>query len=259
MSSYNGFYAEIYDLLYNDKPYADEALFVHSTLQKYQNKPVNKILELACGTGNHAFELEKYGYDIFGIDWSEDMLFQARRKASLLKSKIQFSCQDMCGLDLKNKKFDAVLCLFDSIGYVQKNDAIYKVLCNVYDYLGDNGLFIFEFWHATPMLKSYDPVRIKRLNTGQSLIIRISETTLDCLKQTAIVSYQIIKLNNDGSYYALQETQGNRFFLVQEMVGLLTHCGFLPLEFFSGFQEGIPITEDSWHIVAIAKKNQSNK
>jgi len=55
-SSYVGRRAELYDLFYTDKPCYEEAAFIHNCLQTYGHG-VNNILELACGTGTHAFTL----------------------------------------------------------------------------------------------------------------------------------------------------------------------------------------------------------
>ena len=68
MSSYAGRHAELYDLFYADKPYAEEAAFVHRCLKKFGASSTREVLELACGTGRHAFELEKHGYRITAID-----------------------------------------------------------------------------------------------------------------------------------------------------------------------------------------------
>jgi ubiquinone/menaquinone biosynthesis C-methylase UbiE len=56
MSSYAGRYAELYDLSYSDKPYTEEAALVHDCLQRFGVSPSREILELACGTGQHAFD-----------------------------------------------------------------------------------------------------------------------------------------------------------------------------------------------------------
>src|SRR5438132_9897215 len=88
MTNYAGRYAELYDLFYSDKPYAEEARFVHECIQKFGTRPTREILELACGTGRHAFELEKLGYQITATDRSEDMQHIASNRADKIVSKI---------------------------------------------------------------------------------------------------------------------------------------------------------------------------
>ena len=254
MSSYIGRHAELYDLFYADKPYEKEALFVHECLQQYSVGRTQRLLELACGSGSHAFVLEKLGYEIVATDYSEDMLACAQRKAVKAGSSIGFRQQDMRTLDVGERSFDAVICLFDSIGYVETNEALMQVLQGVHRHLRPDGLFVFEFWHAAAMLRSYDPVRVRRWTTPEAEVVRVSETKLDHAKQLARVTYTIYELRNNGTYTKLEETQTNRFFLVQEMAGWLSCCGFVPVKWFSGFTPDENITEQTWHIVAVARK-----
>lgn len=255
MSSYIGRHAELYDVFYADKPYTDEAAFVHSCLQHYSIGATHRLLELACGTGSHALTLEKFGYNIVATDYSNDMLAYARRKATQALSTVDFRWQDMRSLDLPNHPFDAVICLFDSIGYVVTNEALVQVLQGVHRYLRPNGLFVFEFWHAGAMLRFYEPVRVRRWLTPDGLVLRISETTLECARQLSQVAYTIYELHNDGTYSSFQETQVNRYFLVQEMAGWLSSYGFTPLKWFAGFTPNETITGETWHIVAVARRN----
>lgn len=252
-SSYNGRHAELYDLFYADKPYADEVAFIHTCINN--NKPGTKnILELACGTGNHSLLLEKYGYQIIASDYSSDMLAQAQKKAQKNNSRVDFRRQDMRTLDVQERPFDAIICLFDSIGYVATNDNIESVLRNVHNHLIPGGLFIFEFWHAGAMIRNYDPLRIRRWQTPEGEILRISETSIEYQKQLCHVAYSVYELNKNGSYKQLQEMQTNRFFLLKEMEAFLKNSGLMPIRWFSGFQNNELINDETWHVVAVAQK-----
>jgi len=254
MTSYVGKHAGFYDFFYADKCYKSEAAFIHQCLQEFGKHTPNKILELACGTGSHVFEFEKFGYQIIATDYSEDMLKCAKHKGKLSSSSVIFQIQDMRDLNVLERPFDAVICLFDSIGYVVTNDALKKVLQNVHNHLAEDGLFIFEFWHAAAMLKLYDPVRIRKWKTSDSEIIRLSETTIDISRQVGSVKYTILDLKKNGEYYKIEETQENRFFLVQEMDMYLKQNNFEPLQYFAGFNNGEQITTETWHIVAVARR-----
>jgi len=252
-SSYIGRHAELYDLFYAEKPYAEEAGFVHNCIQKYH--PISKrILELACGTGTHSLFLEKHSYQIIATDYSSDMLARARGKGQKAGSRVEFRQQDMRTLDVPERPFDVIICLFDSIGYVVTNENISQVLSGVHDHLTPGGLFIFEFWHAGAMLRGSEPLRIRRWKLQNGEILRISETTIDYQKQLCSVSYTIYELNNDGHYSHFQETQVNRFFLIQEMDAFLRNTGLVSLKWFSGCREDETINDQSWHIVGVAQK-----
>ena len=255
MSSYIGRHAELYDIFYNNKPYQEEAKFVECCLRQYANKEVKNILELACGTGTHAIELANFGYNITATDYSSSMLEVARKKNSEKSlPNIDFYLKDMRELDYKNNTFDAVICLFDSIGYNLTNEGIKQTLTGVYQSLCPGGLFIFEFWHAAAMLRYYDPLRVRRWQIPNGEILRISETSLDCIRQIAKVNYTIYEFFNNGSYQKLHETQENRFFFIQEMDSFLNQSGFMPLKWFSGYSFSEKISEETWHVLVIAEK-----
>lgn len=256
MTSYAGQHAELYDLFYADKPYQAEADFVHECFQKYGLRPVSRVLELACGTGSHALFLDKLGYLVLATDHSEDMLAVARRKAQQLGSRIEFRLQDMTKLELPGDPFDAAVCLFDSIGYVVTNERLKQVLTGVWRQLKPDALFVFEFWHAAPMISQYDPLRVRSWDTAEGKVVRISETTLNISQQTSDVTYSVYEFSKDGTYSSFQETQTNRYFLVQEMEYLLSSCGFQLVKSFSGFRNDQVITRDTWHVVAVARRGE---
>lgn len=251
-SSYRGRHAELYDLIYAEKPYAEEAAFVHRCIQAYQPN-AKTMLELACGTGTHSLLLEKYRYNIIATDYSPDMLARAREKAQKENSRVDFRQQDMRTLDVPERPFDVIICLFDSIGYVGTNENILQALKGVHRHLASDSLFLFEFWHAGAMLRHYEPLRVRRFQTFHSEIERISETRISYGDQLCYVSYTINELNQDGTYQTTEETQQNRFFLVQEMRLFLEQAGLLPFKWYSGFRENEQIDDTTWHIVCLAR------
>lgn len=252
-SFYIGRHAELYDLFYANKPYAEEAQFVHECIQRYIQGSAHRLLDLACGTGSHAFEFERFDYQVIATDYSTDMLKRARRKARVNGSQIEFLQQDMCKLNVPEQPFDVVTCLFDSIGYVVTNENILLVLKGIHSHLRSGGVFIFEFWHAPAMLKHYEPVRIKRWKLSDKEIMRISETELDYANQQARVTYTVYEFLAAGTYKAFSETQVNRYFLLQEMKGWLSAAGLQMIKAFAGFKNDENISDSTWHVVAVAR------
>ena len=254
MTSYSGRHAEFYDLFYADKPYPQEAAFVAKCLRTYSVGSTDHLLELACGTGSHALELEQLGYKIVATDYSEDMLHRARQKASERSSQVEFQLLNMIQLEPGGAPFDGAYCLFDSIGYVATNEALLQLFQGVHKHLRPDGLFVFEFWHAAAMLRHYDPVRVRRWEMDHGSLLRISETTLDYARQVSNVLYSIYELKADGTYSSLTELQVNRYFLVQEMAAFMTAGGFAPVKWFAGFTMDENISDKTWHIVAVARR-----
>ncbi len=255
MSSYSGRHAKLFDLFYSEKPYEQEASFVNSCIQRFQKNTTKRILELACGTGSHAIALEKSGYEIVATDYSRDMLATAKEKAAQISSRIDFRWQDMRNLELQDPPFDAIFCLFDSIGYVETNEALKQVFDGIYRHLRPEGLLLFEFWHAPAMLQSYEPLRVRRWSVPNKEILRLSETTLDCARQLAHVHYHVYELNTDGTYSYFDEIQTNRYFQVQEMSYWLLSNGFVPLKWYNGFHKDENISEQTWHVISVSRKS----
>jgi ubiquinone/menaquinone biosynthesis C-methylase UbiE len=131
--------AKYYDKIYHYIDYNKQASFFIKLIKKYNKSKNNKILDVACGTGIHADLLQKQGFDIIGLDISEDMLKEAKKK----NSKVKFIKGDMKKLDL-NEKFGAIICFFNSILYNKDKKEMKKTLTNFYNHLEKTGILIFD-------------------------------------------------------------------------------------------------------------------
>jgi SAM-dependent methyltransferase len=252
---FRGRLAELYDLFYADKPYAGEARFVAGCLKRFG--PARKLVELACGTGRHARAFERLGYDVTATDSSADMLARARRRAAAEKSRIAFRRADLRRLELPPAQFDAAVCLFDSIGYVETDAGVAAALAGVRRSLRPGGLFVFEFWHAPAMLRRFDPVRVRTWRSGRAEIVRISRTTIDAAKRVGQVNYLVLELRGDGSYGRTDEVHRCRAFHAPEMRKLLRAAQLEPLKMYAGFSRREKLTDQDWHVVAVARRPKS--
>jgi len=90
-------YASYYNLLYRDKDYDGEVEFLEKLLQKHR-PGARSILDLGCGSGTHASLLARRGYEVHGVDISQDMLDLAGHARSQLPeetaSRLSFSLFD---------------------------------------------------------------------------------------------------------------------------------------------------------------------
>ena len=102
-------------------------------------KPDASIAELGCGTGTMTELLSDDGFDITGIDLSEDMLSLAREKVP----GVDFLRMDMREFTL-DKKQDAIISVADSVNYLESVDDLAKTLKCVRDALKPGGVFIFD-------------------------------------------------------------------------------------------------------------------
>jgi len=90
-------YSDLYDVLYSDKDYATECDIIEKLLQEYGQGRAGTLLDLGCGTGNHAFPLAQRGYHVTGVDRSEEMLDQLKKKLALLhdQKRLSLHCADI--------------------------------------------------------------------------------------------------------------------------------------------------------------------
>lgn len=253
MSYYLGLYAEHYDFIYKDKPYANEASFISERVRpllKTSNPSKPRLLDLACGTGSHAVEFSKLGFAVTGLDLSADLLEVARGKAQ----GIEFRHGDMREPVKDSGQYDVVTCLFDSIGYVQTDENIIKTLKSAYQALKPGGALAIEYWHGAAMLKSHDPVRVRRWKKTNGELLRVSESKVNAERRLCSVSYTLLDLGSDGRYRRHEETQTNRFFSKDEMQQFLKAAGFNVEASYADYSATDSVGETTWHILTIACK-----
>lgn len=171
-----GSFAEVYDELMDNVPYREWADFLVSLFQEYgifppaQNleagycekdvKRLNSgayenagelqknlaaekgtVLDLGCGTGTLTLLLSKAGYDMIGVDNSEEMLAIAREKS---EGEILYLLQDMREFELYGT-VGAVCSVCDSLNYILKEEELVQVFSLVNNYLYPGGVFVFDF------------------------------------------------------------------------------------------------------------------
>lgn len=134
--------SEFYDRLMEDTDYSAWVSFYLRCFEAFGIRP-EKILDLACGTGNITLPLAARGYDMTGIDQSAEMLCLARKKADDRGLRVCLSEQNIAAFDAGGI-YDAVVCSFDSINYLTGTGDVLSCFSRVYETLADGGLFLFD-------------------------------------------------------------------------------------------------------------------
>jgi len=243
-------YSSLYDTLYLDKNYSMECDLVEHIFREYGNYNIKSILDLGCGTGNHAILMAKRGYEVMGVDRSKDMLRSAKDKAKSLS--VKFVHGDIKNLELNNT-FDAVLMMFAVIGYQLENWEVISTLRVARKNIKLDGLIIFDFWYGPAVLAQKPSDKIRIIPRPNGKIIRLASSNLDILKQICTVSYQMWELEADKLVNQIAEDHKMRFFFPRELELLLSFSGFklLNLRVFPRINE--EPNEQTWNVVAIAK------
>jgi SAM-dependent methyltransferase len=140
MTAYSGA-AHCYDLLYHGKDYRGEAAVV-AGIVRARAPHARTVLDVACGTGRHAAHLAAdHGFRTDGIDAEPPFVDQARAR----NPAGTFHCEDMRRFDL-HASFDAVICLFGSIGYARDEAGLRQTIAAMARHLAPGGVLVVEPW-----------------------------------------------------------------------------------------------------------------
>jgi len=242
-------YAEIYNLLYAAKEYQAECDFLEKIFKRYGNPKT--ILDLACGTCNHAIELAKRNYTVTGIDASKYMIGIAREKAKRKRVDVDFRVADMQNFHL-DEKFDAAICMFSGMDYILRDKDVDKTLSNINSHLKENGMLIFDFWNAPAVLKHYEPTRVKTVENGNRKVIRTSNTKRGELGFCEVnFDFQVIE---DGKIVdQFSERHDIRYYFPTEMQAYLVENGFDVLKLCPFMDLDGKIDDDVWNVSVIAR------
>lgn len=141
MDAYTGF-AEVYDLFMDQVPYEKWSRRITEILKEY-GIPDGLVLDLGCGTGSMTELLADAGYDMIGVDASEEMLELACEKRAGSGHDILYLLQDMREFELYGT-MRAAVSICDSMNYILEEDDLLQVFSLVNNYLDPGGIFIFD-------------------------------------------------------------------------------------------------------------------
>ncbi|WP_082041787.1 bifunctional 2-polyprenyl-6-hydroxyphenol methylase/3-demethylubiquinol 3-O-methyltransferase UbiG [Lacinutrix sp. Hel_I_90] len=132
-----------YHILYKDRDY-DEAETFMTNLTNYLNIPENgKILDLACGKGRHSVYLNKIGYQVTGVDLSENSIRYAKQFEN---ETLKFEVHNMC--KPYSETFDAVFNLFTSFGYFDNEEDNLNTIKAIKADLNETGFGVIDFLNS---------------------------------------------------------------------------------------------------------------
>ena len=142
MEAYTSF-AYVYDTFMDNVPYGEWARHIREKLCEH-GVTDGIVLDLGCGTGTMTERIAGYGYDMIGVDNSEEMLELAMEKKTESGYDILYLLQDMRGFELYGT-VRAVVSVCDSVNYITEPDELEEVFRLVNNYLDPKGIFLFDF------------------------------------------------------------------------------------------------------------------
>ena len=140
--------AAMYDALMDDVDYEAWADYIDRMLQKHGG-PGKRLLDLGCGTGCISIPLAQRGYQVTGVDISEEMLAAAREKSRALQLDIDWRKQDLISLQLFDEAgnemvFDAAIATFDVFNHLTEPEDLQMLFHTLNPLLADEGVLLFD-------------------------------------------------------------------------------------------------------------------
>lgn len=141
MDQYTSF-AEVYDTFMDNVPYDDWLKRIEKILREHGIDD-GLVLDLGCGTGTMTEGLAKRGYDMIGVDGSDDMLAIAMEKNVKSGLNILYLCQDIAAFELYGT-VRAIVCCCDTLNYLTEMEDLNETFRLVNNYLEPDGVFLFD-------------------------------------------------------------------------------------------------------------------
>ena len=249
MESY-GRFAGVYDVFMDNVNYREWADYIIETLAQDGIRD-GLVLELGCGTGTVTEMLADSGYDMIGIDNSEEMLAEAMEKRAESGHDILYLLQDMREFELYGT-VRAVISVCDSVNYITEPEELQEVFRLVNNYLDPKGVFIFDF----NTRYKYEEILGDRT---------IAENREECSFIWDNYYYEDEKINeydlslfietdkDSGLYRKYEETHYQRAYTLEEMKELIRKSGLEFVTAYDAFSKNAPM-DTSERIYVIARE-----
>lgn len=253
MKSYEAL-ARVYDRLNGEVDYAAIAAFYEAAFARYGIRP-ELVLDLGCGTGSMTLELAKRGYDMIGVDGSEEMLSKAyERMWREERTGILFLKQDMREFELYGT-VGAVVSTLDCINYLTEDGDLDKCFALVHNYLDPDGVFVFDV---------NTPYKFRHVYGDNAYILEEEDGSAFCGWQNDFDAesglcrflLSVFTEEKDGRYERTDEEQTERCYSREELTDALERAGFEEIAFFGDLDFGEPNEKtERWYITARCKKD----
>ena len=258
MEAYSKF-AEVYDLFMDNIPYEEWCQYLVRLLHKYGVED-GLVLDMGCGTGNITEQLRHCGYDMIGIDNSEEMLAEAMEKTMEQEEKdselppVLYLCQDMRSFELYGT-VRAAVSICDSMNYILEEDELLEVFRLVNNYLDPDGIFIFDM---NTVYKYENLLGEQTIGEAREDHCFIWDNYYDQKSQINEYALNLFIQGEDGRYDRCEEFHYQKAYDIETVKRLITASGMTFEAVYDAFTLNEP-NETSERVYFIAREHGKQK
>ncbi len=247
-----GIFSSVYDILTDNVEYEKIADTICSLLHK-NGVDGGLLLDLGCGTGTLSLLLEKNGYDVIGVDASEDMLMVANEKKYEENSSAMFLCQKGEELDLYGTIDCAVSCL-DTLNHIAGIDNVEKALSRISLFMNMSGILIFDI--NTPYKHRFVLGNNTFIYDMDDVYCAWQNTYDEEQRKTDIDLDFFIKREDEPLYERYSERFSEYVYDAEEIADIIKKCGFTLIGTFDDYSEN-SVNEKTERITFVCKKTET--
>ncbi|MTI81929.1 MAG: class I SAM-dependent methyltransferase [Firmicutes bacterium] len=220
--------------------------------EAFQKHNVNKVLDLACGSGNYSIEFARWGLEVTGVDFEESMIEYANTKISESRDlNINFITGDMRSLPDLQQQYDAVVCIGNSLVHLLTDSDLSTALKEMHRLCRPGGVLIIQILNYDYILDRNVTILPDINNKDKGLIF----TRQYRFHEDGLIEFMTSLILNKGHE---QKSVGSGSVMLRplrpkELESFLADSGFTDLEFYGGF-DGKPASNGHMPLVAKATK-----
>ena len=247
MDAYTGF-AEVYDLFMDQVPYGEWSERIVQILKEYGIRE-GLVLDLGCGTGSMTELLAEAGYDMIGVDASEEMLELAYEKRAESGHDILYLLQDMREFELYGT-VRAIVSVCDSLNYITEEEELLHVFRLVRNYLDPDGVFFFDMNTIYKYSEMLGETTIAENREEGSFIW---ENYYDPEEQLNQYDLTLYIRDEDDRYTRFEETHIQKAYALERVLELLQQAGMKAEQIFDS-DTGKEVTDTTGKFCIAARK-----
>jgi len=246
--------AKYYDAMHQHRDYGQECQFANNVIQEYC-PGAKRVLDIGCGTGEHAINMAQHGYDVTGIDISQDMIKLAEEKAKRVGGSVDLRCTDIHGLNV-DREFQAAYCLGYTFLYMITHSKAMSFLTAVNKALLPQGVFLVDFIDGWALIEGLRQDKFVYQHEGTT-IFHFEQASLDKRRRVKHHDFYYLIDQHDGNVKAIFAEEDVRVLFDDEVHMLLSSCGFENIKSFGGYASDTDALDTSNIIVVAGQKEES--